>query len=586
MRTVAFLEEEVTRLATPFAHTLIGRFSVKRPSMDIIEQTYLAPGHFQGQVSIGARDHRSICIRFALEEDYRKAWSRPTWRMGDAVMHTSRWTPHMASTSRGRSQATIPLWIGFPGLPAHLFTPTTLQSLAAAVGTFIRLDPGVAVFNRPGYARVCVEVDLLEPLHRTILIQNGDELFPQPVIYERLPQFCTRCTILGHTLQTCRSVTHSVGPMPFRSALPSLSYDEYIIDLGKGVGDRRPRAPPQTSTRPVATVEMQMEPPPLPSAKVVIPTTRVSSVALKTSSTSRKGKKKKTKRTPESHTTTQVTPQPLQTSNSFDVLVGLTETEISAPTTGMDSHHIAASPLHGPSQTPTRDHHPSRLTTAPSPITHPPLHRLASPTSPPALSTRRTPPSSPPTTTVHFHTHTPPILHSHISDLPTLVEGDSDILDLGRTSIAEPLSESLTLPPLPPCSSHFPPLDHSSDIHTSRATIGTLSTDGVTIGIPPTSSPSREGEARQSSAPLGHIETPCSQDCLTNCQTIWLPSSHTEDTDSPSMHVHEEGDSETSYDSLEEDYDPTTGYQTEGSASRPPRRSPYSTRSRSRSTTH
>ena len=70
MRTVAFLEEEVTRLATPFAHTLIRRFSVKRPSMDIIEQTYLAPGHFQGQVSIGARDHRSICIRFALEEDY------------------------------------------------------------------------------------------------------------------------------------------------------------------------------------------------------------------------------------------------------------------------------------------------------------------------------------------------------------------------------------------------------------------------------------------------------------------------------------------------------------------------------------
>ena len=329
-----------------------------------------------------------------------------------------------------------------------------------------------------------------------------------------------------------------------------------------------------------------MEPPHLPSAKVVIPTTRVSSVALKTSSTSRKGNKKKTKRTPESHTTMQVTPQPLQTSNSFDVLVGLTKIKISAPTMGMDSHHIAASPLYDPSQIPTRDHHPSRLPAAPSSITHPPLHRLASPTSPPALSTRRTPPSSPPTTTVHFHTHTPLILHSHISNLPALVEGDSDIPDLGRTSIAEPLSESLTLPPLPPCLSHFPPLDHSFDIQTSHATIGTLPTDGVTIGIPPTSSPSREGEARQSSAPLGHIETPCSQDFLTNCQTISIPSSHTEDTDSPSMHVHEEGDYETSYDSLEEDYNPTTGYQTEGSASRPPQRSPYSTRSRSRSTTH
>ena len=159
--------------------------------------------------------------------------------MGDVVMHTSRWTPHMTGTSRGRSQATMPLWIGFPGLPAHLFMPTALQSLAAVVGIFIRLDHDVTVFNGPSYVRVCVEVDLLEPLHRTILIPNGDEIFPQPVIYERLPQFCTRCTILRHTLQTCRSVTHLVRHMSFRSALPSLPYDEYIVDLGKGVGDRR-----------------------------------------------------------------------------------------------------------------------------------------------------------------------------------------------------------------------------------------------------------------------------------------------------------------------------------------------------------
>ena len=82
----------------------------------------------------------------------------------------------------------------------------------------------------------------------------------------------------------------------------------------------------------------------------------------------------KIKRTPESHTTMQVTPQPLQTSNSFDVLVGLKQTKISAPTTVMDSHPIDASPLHGPSQIPTCDQHPSRLPTAPSPITHPPLH--------------------------------------------------------------------------------------------------------------------------------------------------------------------------------------------------------------------
>ena len=165
----------------------------------------------------------------------------------------------------------IPLLIGLPGFLADLFTRTALQSLTVAVGTFIHLDPGVAVLNYPSYACVCVEVNLLEPLHCMILIHNGDEIFSQPMIYEWLTQFCTRCTILGHTLQTYKSVTNSVEHVPFRNALVLLSYDEYIVDLGTRVGNIRPRASPQTSTWIVANVKMQMEPPPQPSAKVVIP---------------------------------------------------------------------------------------------------------------------------------------------------------------------------------------------------------------------------------------------------------------------------------------------------------------------------
>ena len=115
------------------------------------------------------------------------------------------------------------------------------------------------------------------------------------------------------------------------------------------------------------------------------------------------------------------------------------------------------------------------------------------------------------------HTHTPQILYSHISDLPSLVDGDSDIPALGRTSLAESLFESLLILPLP-SSSHFLPLDHSPDIQSCNTTIGTLPTDGVPISIPLTLVPSRESETRQSSTTLDHMENPGSQDCLTNCQ--------------------------------------------------------------------
>ena len=76
------------------------------------------------------------------------------------------------------------------------------------------------------------------------------------------------------------------------------------------------------------------------------------------------------------------------------------------------------------------------------------------------------------------------------------------------------------------------------------------------------------------------------KDYLASCQRMLISSSHIEDIDSPFVLVDEEGDSETSHDSLEKDYDPTPGYHIEGLVNRPPRRSPNSTTSKSRTTTH
>ncbi|CAA7410467.1 unnamed protein product [Spirodela intermedia] len=153
-------------MAAAFQYTLVGRFTTKRPTIGDIEKIYMALGNFQGRVSIGARDYRSIYIRFELEADYRRAWSQPTWRMGESTLHTHRWTPQNEIGHQAHQSHVVPLWVGFPGLPAHLFTPKALESLANAVGTFICLDPGVKMFNRPGYARVCIEVDLMAPLQR------------------------------------------------------------------------------------------------------------------------------------------------------------------------------------------------------------------------------------------------------------------------------------------------------------------------------------------------------------------------------------------------------------------------------------
>ena len=60
---------------------------------------------------------------------------------------------------------------------------------------------------RLSYARVLVEIDLLEELLHSVdvLLPNGSTL-NQKVIYETLPKFCKHCHVLGHSSLLCPKV--------------------------------------------------------------------------------------------------------------------------------------------------------------------------------------------------------------------------------------------------------------------------------------------------------------------------------------------------------------------------------------------
>ncbi|KAL8511084.1 hypothetical protein ACS0TY_017779 [Phlomoides rotata] len=54
------------------------------------------------------------------------------------------------------------------------------------------------------YARMLVEVDLKQGLEKKIMfVRAGHQSFTS-VEYEKLPAFCTRCGIVGHTFASCK----------------------------------------------------------------------------------------------------------------------------------------------------------------------------------------------------------------------------------------------------------------------------------------------------------------------------------------------------------------------------------------------
>ncbi|KAK4428539.1 hypothetical protein Salat_1153700 [Sesamum alatum] len=159
----------------------------------------LAQG-FRGDFSVGAINFRHVFIKFTLEEDYTKLWIKPIWFVEGFPMWVFKWTP----TFNPRVESPIvPVWVRLPGLPIQFFEREALFSIARLLGTPLRTDVSTATLVRPSVARVCVEINLLEPLQTEIGLGFGTNVVIQRVVYERLPKYCGACKHLGHAEEEC-----------------------------------------------------------------------------------------------------------------------------------------------------------------------------------------------------------------------------------------------------------------------------------------------------------------------------------------------------------------------------------------------
>ena len=86
----------------------------------------------------------------------------------------------------------------------YCWSPICLSKIASVLGKPIQCDQPTSTLSRISYARVLVEIDLLEDLRHSVEISlpEGPAL-RQPVVYEALPKYCTFCHVLGHTRLLC-----------------------------------------------------------------------------------------------------------------------------------------------------------------------------------------------------------------------------------------------------------------------------------------------------------------------------------------------------------------------------------------------
>ncbi|KAF1862740.1 hypothetical protein Lal_00040005 [Lupinus albus] len=173
---------------------------------------------------------------FSSAEDMRRIFATGSWTLKPGLLRISFWSPDFNTTLQKSTHAQC--WIKITGLPQEYWCPTIIFSIAGGIGSPISLD--VATSNRSfgHFARILVDVNLMNLVPNQILVERYGFEFFVGIKVENAPAFCTGCHVIGHMISKCRrnhkkEVIEEVVKPVVKSAetVPSQDGINLVIDL-------------------------------------------------------------------------------------------------------------------------------------------------------------------------------------------------------------------------------------------------------------------------------------------------------------------------------------------------------------------
>jgi hypothetical protein len=108
---------------------------------------------------------------------------------------------------RMQHNTSVQVWVKIFGLSQEYWHKNILFTIAGSLGTPICIDSVTAkpmherTFGQ--FARVLIDVDLLQPLRYKLLVERKGFAFFVDLEYEHIPDFCTECKMIGHSSENC-----------------------------------------------------------------------------------------------------------------------------------------------------------------------------------------------------------------------------------------------------------------------------------------------------------------------------------------------------------------------------------------------
>ncbi|XP_057730364.1 uncharacterized protein LOC130945678 [Arachis stenosperma] len=185
-------EAGLKKLRHPWWDTLIVKLLGRRISLPVLSRRLESMWSKQGSIEVIDLGNDYFIVKFFSQEDLDFALTGGPWRICYYYLALRPWKPNFNPV-----EATIDYivaWVRLPGLAIEYYEEEMLKKIGNILGRTLKLDSNTADKCRGKFSRLCVELDLTEPLVSQYSI-NGVRY---TVEYEGLHNIYFRCGMVGH----------------------------------------------------------------------------------------------------------------------------------------------------------------------------------------------------------------------------------------------------------------------------------------------------------------------------------------------------------------------------------------------------
>lgn len=190
--------------------TLVGQFVTEKTiKFNVMRDTMASTWRPGKGVNIMEVSMNLYLFQFFHEVDMNRILDDGPWSFEQSLLVLKKLPPHTSPFNI--QMKTADFWVQAHNLPMNFFTSKVSEIIGNTLGEFIMADKKNFEGGWKSFLRVRARIDITMPLRRKMKMKRiGGEAFWVDFRYERLPNFCFLCGLIGHTERYCQRMFDGV----------------------------------------------------------------------------------------------------------------------------------------------------------------------------------------------------------------------------------------------------------------------------------------------------------------------------------------------------------------------------------------